>query len=106
MDQSSEVIIPVEQPFASQESNVNSGQGSSLDFGQERQVSTCVLQSDAIQVCPTTPEKAQKRRRNYQDTISEHDVRGMDSFEPSNDGVPTGTLVIPSRLSSFPILLY
>jgi hypothetical protein len=91
-DRSSEEVIPMEQSFASQESNVNSGHGSSLEFGQEKQVNICVLPRDAIQVCPTTPEKAQKRRRNYQDTIPDLDFRGMDGCEPSNDGVPAGTL--------------
>jgi hypothetical protein len=92
VDRSLEEVMPMEQSFASQESNVNSGQGSSLEFGQEKKVNICVLPRDAIQVCPTTPEKAQKRRRNYQDTIPDLDVRGMDGCGPSNDGVPTGTL--------------
>jgi len=97
VDRSTAAVIPTEQSFASQESIINSGKGSSLDFGPEKQVNISVVQRDAIQVCPTTPEKAQKRRRSYQDTFPNPDDRGMDACELSNGRLPIGTLTFLSR---------
>lgn len=104
---STAAATPTEQSFASQESIANSGKDSSLEFGQENQANICVLQQrDAIQVCPTTPEKAQKRRRNYLDTIPNLDVvKDMDVCEPSDGEVPdVGTLTIPRNLKLFTLL--
>lgn len=92
VDQSSAAAVPMEQSFASQESIVNSRRGSSFDVGQMKGLNGFVLQRDAIQVCPTTPEKAQKRRRSYQDLIPDHDDRGTDACESSIRSVPIGIL--------------
>jgi len=95
VDQSSIATIPVEQSITSQASIVNLYKDSFLDFDPEKQDNISMLHRDAIQVCPTTPEKAQKRRRSYQDTIRNHNAN-TNVCEQSSGKLPIGILTFIS----------